>query len=299
MRRLAVIVGLVGGFSPQLFIIAAVAIVSLDARLRAEESASSTDKAPAGNDDTQTHAERQRRTDFMKKLVGRHTLVAADNRQVPLAPPEEPVLRYTNPVRNFFTDGAIFLWLEDERPLAAGSPTIRGTGEVFFELSSLTGRPLECRRENVVVWAPTTGNLVEQPMAGSVPPSESDKVRLRQMREVARRFNVITKSKPDVELRLMAQPIYRYTAEREGVMDGAVFAFVEATDPDFLLVVEAHAERAASPAEWRYTLARLCSRPVEVSLDGKPLWSADAYWTNPRSPSDPYAEKLLGTYPRP
>ncbi|MGH7137832.1 MAG: hypothetical protein ACREHD_18945, partial [Pirellulales bacterium] len=281
------------------FMIALVAHLATVHLLSADEPVpeSATAKAPAGGESEQA-AERQRRTDFMKTLVGRHIIVAADA-QAPLALADEPFLRYTNPVRNFFTDGAVFLWLEHKRPLAAGSPTIRGTGQVFVEFSSLTGRPLECRRENVVVWAPKTGSLVEQPLDAVPPPGASDKVRLRQMRDAARRFHVLTKSEPDVELRLMAQPIYRYAAERDGVIDGAVFAFVEATDPDFLLVVEAHQERATSPAEWRYTLARLCSRPVEASLDGKPLWSGAGYWTNPRSVSDPYAEKLMGSYPPP
>ncbi|HVA48420.1 MAG TPA: hypothetical protein VNH11_18795 [Pirellulales bacterium] len=81
------------------------------------------------------------------------------------------------------------------------------------------------------------------------------------------------------------------------MLDGAVFAFVEATDPDFLLVIEAHRSDAASAAEWRYTLARMCSGPLEVELDGRRIWSAAGYWDNPRSLKDPYAEIPFGVYP--
>lgn len=273
-------------------------IAVLTARLCADEAKQATASRPSGND-TEQAAERQRRTDFMKALLSQYRIATADNRQTPLVLTSEPVLRYTNPVRNFYTDGALFFWLDDKRPLAAGSPTIRGTGQVFCEFSALSERPLECRRESAVTWSPRSGNLVNQSVAQAAPPGDSDKGRLRQMREVARRFHVLTRSEPDVELRLMAQPIYRFAAESSGIIDGAVFAFVEATDPDFLLVVEAHRERGSSVAEWRYNLARLCSRPVEVKLDGQPLWSAEGYWTNPRALSDPYAERLAAPYPPP
>jgi hypothetical protein len=278
-----------------------VVLLPLGNRLSAEEPVSGPARAkPAVADENeQAGAERQRRTDFMKALLGQYSMVTDDEQHTPLVLTEAPVLRYTNPVRNFHTDGAVFFWLEDERPFAAGSPTIRGTGQVFCEFTALTGQPLECRRNGRVTWAPRSGNLVDQSFPDAASPGKSDKLRLRQMREAARRFHVITKSDPDVELRLMAQPIYRFASESSGIIDGAVFAFVEATDPDFLLVVEAHRRRAASASGWRYTLARLCSRPVEVQLDGRALWSGEDYWTNPRSVSDSYAERLSGPYPPP
>ncbi|HEX5443356.1 MAG TPA: hypothetical protein VFW87_05995 [Pirellulales bacterium] len=202
-------------------------------------------------------------------------------------------------MRTSFTDGAVFLWREGERPLAVAVLSIRDNGLVVRELVSLTERPLECQREGGIAWKPRGGNLVNQDLVGAEPPHASERRRLRQMREFAGRFRVIKKASPDVDLRLMPQPIYRYAASEAGAIDGAVFAFVEATDPDFFLLLEAHREDAASPAEWRYTLARMLSGPVEVELDGKPLWTGEGYWTNPRSVSDPYVEIPFGTYSPP
>lgn len=284
---------------PFVFSVSLAAAALMTARLWAGERAKTAANPPARDENEHAGTERQRRTDYMQALLSQYTVAVADRQTAPLALSKEPLLRYTNPVRNFHTDGALFLWLEDTRPLAAGSPTLRGTGEVFCEFTALADQPLECRRAGQVMWAPRSGNLVQQPLPRAAPAGESDKARLRQMRDVARRFQVITKSEPDVELRLMAQPIYRFAAESRGILDGGVFAFVEATDPDFLLVVEAQRERGASASEWRYTLARLCSRPVEVKLDGQPLWSADGYWTNPRALSDSYAEKLIRDNPPP
>lgn len=286
MRRLAVIVGLVGGFLPSFYLLA-------------DEPATTKPASQTGDKENDADSERKRRGDFLKADLDHYTIVAADRPTMPLAASEQPVLRYTNPVRASFSDGAVYVWCEGERPLAAAVLSIRETGNVVRELVSFTERPLECRRDGQPAWKPKGGNLVDQSLVGALPPDKSDKRRLRQMREAAARFRVIKKASPDVDLRLLGQPLYRYAAHDAGVIDGAVFAFVEATDPDFLLMVEANRGDAASPAEWRYTLARMLSGPVEVELDGKPLWRGEGFWTNPRSISDPYVEMPFGTYPPP
>lgn len=250
----------------------------------------------SGGDEVE--AERKRRQEFLKADLDQYTIVAAARPQMPLMATAKPVLRYTNPVRTSFSDGAVYMWREGERPLAAAVLSIRDNRLVVRELVSLTELPLVCKRDGRPAWTPKGGNLVDQPLGDAPLPDANDKRRLRQMREAAGRFRVIKKSSPDIELRLLAQPVYRYSAADAGVIDGAVFAFVEATNPDFFLVLEAHRENAASTAEWRYTLARMLSGPLEVELDGKPLWRGESYWDNPRSISDPYVEAPFGTYPR-
>lgn len=254
-------------------------------------------KSSASTDATDADAQRKLRAEFLKAELDRYTIVAGDRPERPLAATQKPALRYTNPVRSSFTDGAVYFWREGERPLAAAVLSIREKGNVVRELVSLTDRPLLCKRDGQAAWTPTGGNLVGQPLGDTPLPDVNDKRRLRQMREAASRFRVIKKASPDLDLRLLAQPVYRYSAPDAGVIDGAVFALVEATDPDFFLLLAAHRAEPGSAAEWRYTLARMLSGPVEVELDGKPLWKGDGYWTNPRSLSDPYVEIPFGTYP--
>jgi hypothetical protein len=246
---------------------------------------------------TPSETESKRRVEFMKQELDHYSIAMADHREMPLSITPEAVLRYSNPVRTAFSDGAVFLWLNGDRPLAAAVLSIRNQGRVVREFTSLTKRPLECRRDGVLAWSPRSGNLVDQLLANVPPPDASQARRLRQMRDIARQFRVVKKTDSDVELRLMPQPIYRFADKRDGVIDGAVFAFVEATDPDFLLLVEGHDATAAVPAQWLYTLARMSSTPLEVELDGRQIWSAEGYWDHPRSLSDSYAEMPFGDYP--
>ena len=111
-----------------------------------------------------------------------------------------------------------------------------------------------------------------------------------------RRFqtNLLKEDMESAGLRALSQPIYRYAAPAAGVLDGAVFAFVEATDPEALLLLEATADDAGG--SWRYVLARMTSRPSEVLLDGRELWTTKAYWRHPRSIEDPYTEAYDSQY---
>lgn len=254
-------------------------------------------KPPAQNGDTNENAERKLRLEFMKADLDRYVIVATDRGEHPLTATEKPALRYTNPVRTSFTDGTVYFWREGERPLAAAVLSIRENGNVVRELVSLTDRPLRCERDGRAAWTPQGGNLVDQLLGDAPAPDANDKTRLRQMRQAAGRFRAIKKASPDVDLRLLEHPIYRFAAADVSVIDGAVFAFVEANDPDCFLVLEAHGKSTTSPAQWRFTVARMLAGPIEVELDGKPLWVGEGYWTNPRSLSDPYVELPFGTYP--
>lgn len=118
------------------------------------------------------------------------------------------------------------------------------------------------------------------------------------MGQLARRFRIVMKeaatNRPS-ELRMMSRRIYRFAAEKAGIIDGALFAFAEGTDPEALLLLEAARGVGDSP-RWQYTLVRMTSRPLEAELDDRPIWSARSYWDNPRDPSDPYIDIIRGTY---
>ena len=94
------------------------------------------------------------------------------------------------------------------------------------------------------------------------------------------------------ELRLLPQQLYRYdiqAAEKTHpeLRDGAVFAFVQGTDPEMLLLLEAVAEDERPPS-WQYAFARATSGGLEAQLDGKLVWKVeqlldDKTSTNPQT----------------
>jgi hypothetical protein len=95
------------------------------------------------------------------------------------------------------------------------------------------------------------------------------------MKQLVRRFAAyqITagSDKLRLDLRLLSQPLCRYSDPQVGLEDGAIFAFANSTNPEVLVVIESH--RAGSSSAWRYGLARLCGGEAYASLDGKEIWS--------------------------
>lgn len=62
------------------------------------------------------------------------------------------------------------------------------------------------------------------------------------------------------ECRLLPQPLYRFDAPEQGILDGAIFAFVVANDPDLLLTVTLR----SPPVSWK---TRCGTDPYMESLD--------------------------------
>ena len=135
-------------------------------------------------------AARQERLQYMKDRAAEFTLLGEGGRE-PLKLKEESVLRWTNPERERGTwDGATFLWLDGQRPVAAISFGIRRPKDaVFREHTSLTQSPLICRKGDAAVWSPQTGGGAPRVMPAAPPPAQSAAGRLTQMRSLARRFS--------------------------------------------------------------------------------------------------------------
>jgi hypothetical protein len=86
------------------------------------------------------------------------------------------------------------------------------------------------------------------------------------MRQMARRFAAREQfNKQSLECRLIAQPIDRYESAAEKIVDGAIFALANGTNPEVGIVLEAVAGR------WQYGVIRLSSAQTVVSLDGQQI----------------------------
>ena len=234
----------------------------------------------------------------MKQVFDEFRLYRSENPGEPFQQTDQAVLRWSNPIRNFFSDGATFLWLDGKRPVAAATISVRGTGEVWREFVSLSNQTLRCVRQGRMVWTPQSRNLLPQPLPDSPAPASSPKLRLAQIRQLARRFTVImSESQKQLDkgkmLRLLPQPVYRWSEEDAGVIDGASFAFCETTDPEAFLMLELIRLTGQAKPVWRFSLARMTSRPLVFRLDDREVLSLKHYWANPRSPNDPYAERHM------
>jgi hypothetical protein len=111
------------------------------------------------------------------------------------------------------------------------------------------------------------------------------------MRELASRFTCEkTNRKEETQtLRLLSQPIHRYESKSHQVIDGGLFAFVEATDPEAFLLIEARP--VGSALQWHFGMARMASVQMQASLDGNIVWEVNTipYEDYRNRPDAPYS----------
>jgi hypothetical protein len=84
------------------------------------------------------------------------------------------------------------------------------------------------------------------------------------------------------QLRLLPQPVFRYpmAKEKSSYADGALFAFVEGTDPEAFLLLEAAESNGG--LVWKFGLVRMNRDALRITYRDKEVWSA------------PFIEQVMG-----
>jgi hypothetical protein len=139
------------------------------------------------------------------------------------------------------------------------------------------------REEGRVIWSPETPGVEFKDIPGAPAPADTPAARLRQMKVLADRFKVtMTGWRADrsdrEELRLLPKPLYRdelseAPRQNRGWIDGGVFAFVQGTDPEAILMLEA-VRQTGRPA-WQYAFARATAAGLEARLDNTVVWAVE------------------------
>jgi hypothetical protein len=108
--------------------------------------------------------------------------------------------------------------------------------------------------------------------------------RLLQMRRLARRFTAQEQYRnPQIECRLLSQPIDRYKSAAQKIVDGAIFVYANSTNPEMGVVTDGE--------HWEYGTLRLTSTDASVWLDGRQVAAYEQI--SPRNRSGSYQH---GTY---
>lgn len=191
---------------------------------------------------------------------------------------KEPVLHWDNPARTG-EDGSVFVWTLDGRPQIIGTIfTYRLNDKINrkHEYHSLALEPLTAKLNDKAVWTPNSAGIKLQPLPKAPAPAGSGRLRLTQMKALAREFSASMRE-PDGEqfqLRLLTQPLYRYEPKSKEVLDGALFAFSLGTDPEVILLLEARGTKEGH--QWEYGLARFHYIELHVQHADKEVWRAEA-----------------------
>lgn len=210
----------------------------------------------------------------------------------PLTLLPRPVLKWTNPVSSI-EHGTLVLWHDSGRPAVFAQVFKLPEPHHFWlhEGQSVINEPLQFTLPGKTAWSPKASTAEFKVLKKAESPAEKPAARLIQARALARRFTAAedfrtTPSTPATrfELRLSPQPVYQYTSDKYGVTSGAVFAFVNGTDPEVLLVLEAFNEQEA--IGWRALLAPMTCWGVSATFDGDDFWSVEEQYgkTNERDP---------------
>jgi hypothetical protein len=209
----------------------------------------------------------------------------------------EPILRWTNPVPEKQMRGEVFVWTDDGRPAAVLCLFEMTEGKLareYHEFSSLATERLVTTGDSPHQWVPAASPLRMAPLPSAPLPADAPRPRLAQMRELASQFtcekNIRTGETRT--LRLLSQPLMRYASETHAVIDGALFAFVEATDPELFLLIEFRRDAIGNNGignQWHYGFARMASVGMKASLAGATVWEVktlpyDGYRNRPDLP---------------
>jgi hypothetical protein len=209
----------------------------------------------------------------IEEAASKYTLVA-DEKLIRLP---RPVLRFDDSV-TLSQHGLVYLWTNSQGlPLAIASFYFQADGARVDEFQSLArSEPLTASFESQQVWKPNSIGLEFKALPREEEVPESREQRTVIMRNAARRFaaSVMDRRAGRLELRLLAQPLYRYRDPDRGVLDGAIFAFAKGTNPEVVLLLEAATHDRAKT--WHYGLARMTARACRATLDEQEVWTLSA-----------------------
>jgi len=181
--------------------------------------------------------------------------------------------RWTDPTRQN-NDGALWVWKSSGRPLAILAIEPQPTVWSFEFVSLSTG--LVAADNGRVRWQPTTAGVEFHDVPNALAPADGPAERLRQMRAIAKRFSaseVWHVTGLHYPLRLLPQPIDRYSDAAAGVIDGALFIFANTTNPEVMLLIEARRHGKRVPT-WSYSAAPLTTAAPTLLLDRKEVWKS-------------------------
>ncbi len=246
------------------------------AACQALPSAADTDSAPGSDDAAKTEAFQ----DHARLAAAAYEIRTAggDTKDQAATLLEQPILRWTNPLGGNQGHGVTFLWSCGGRPAAVLSvnewTSPDGVVHEQHEFCSLAAGGLTTTGPGTRNWSPADAGIELKPVEDPPAPPGPPRLLLRRMRELAERFTTDKTTRDGVTraLRLLPQPVYRYADEGAGVLDGALFAFVEGNDPEVFLTIEWRS--VGDRSEWLFGFSRMNSVRVRGFYQDRLVWDA-------------------------
>jgi hypothetical protein len=212
----------------------------------------------------------------MRQTAGAFKAISIDgDTRTPMPFVREPLHRWTDPTRDK-DDGTLWAWRSSGRPIAIVAIEWHSIKPESwsFEFVSLSTGPVEAS-DSQIRWTPRKAGVSFREIPNAPPPAAGEAERLRQMRELLKRFSATEfwdVTHQDYVLRPLPHPIDRYADPASGLVDGAIFIFANGTNPEALVLIEARRE-ANGATRWSYAAATLTTAAPTLRLDKKDVWT--------------------------
>lgn len=185
-----------------------------------------------------------------------------------LRPKLAPILRYSDPARVYPAAGVWRLGHSGRPPALVSLEywTRAETDEprIMFEFISFTDKKLELKADEQTAWRGDGGSASFAPIADAPQPATGENQRLGQLRALARRFSASEKHMGEYyDLRLLPQPLDRYTDKEQGVTDAAIFVFAFGTNPELVMLIE------NAKGGWQFAAMRMSWAELVVKQDDR------------------------------
>jgi len=213
---------------------------------------------------------------------------ASGDKGVPLL--ERPLLTFGDSARSN-ENGTLWAWGESGRPVAMVELYQPAAGDSWVHALTLTStEKISLKTTGATKWQPGAIQFRPQVIPDAMSPAAKEGQRLRQIKDLARRFAAHEFWDPDnsrFELRLLVQPVLRYSDAKASIQDGAIFVMAHGTNPEALVLIEAIG-KSLEESHWHCAFARLGSAEIHVELDGKDMCKVDRAEGIVGAPVDPY-----------
>ena len=280
------------------FTVVACAAVTL--RVVAQDA--TTKKVADSEDSTPKDEHSKARRDLMVQALEKYSVILDGNTDQPATLESSTMLRYSNPLGDV-ADGVLSVYSTGpgERPAALANMYVYGAvlnGLAMQCFSVVHQGKVEVIRAERRVWTPGTRYSKFSTLPDGPDPSDNPALRLSQMKNMAARFEIIDQFRePNSEpsphvLRMMSRPTHRYGKPDGEIIDGALFTYVVATDPEACLLIEIH--RKGDVTSWEYMVLPMTIYALDAKLDGNTVWTKPeaAVFGDPVSPF--YASSYRG-----
>jgi hypothetical protein len=191
---------------------------------------------------------------------------------------EKPLLYYGDPTREN-DRGSVWAWGDKGRPAALVElyQNVNDRTKWVYALCNTSGGKLRASINGREWWKENASASELKDVPGAPAPTNDAAGRQRQLKLLAQKFTGHEFWDPNnsrFELRRLDRPLHTYRDEGTGILDGALYALANGTNPEIVLFVEARAGSADAKPVWQFAVGRLAHAELHLTYDNKEVFEA-------------------------